>query len=276
MKNSFLLIILFLSVSVNAQQIEFPSKMEGYYSKPESLPLGKVHSILTTSYRNGNLLGDIIVETYDSNQRLSEQIVHNAGIEVDTQKMIRLSSKTYFEYEKENKFPCLEKSFETDNINEYNVIYKYENHRIKEELVYFRKNVLIKKTNYEYDDKKKKVDINSLRYFEGRKIPNRVILEYNDKKQWTKRVIYDAKEKLDGEIRFEYNEKGLLKKMLFIGKYEYFHIYEYKFDGYGNWIERIEVYSQKDKTGKWETSESLRTYRVITYFDEVDLSATKK
>jgi hypothetical protein len=64
--------------------------------------------------------------------------------------------------------------------------------------------------------------------------------------------------------------------MLFIGKYEYFHIYEYKFDGYGNWIERIEVYSQKDKTGKWETSESLRTYRVITYFDEVDLSATKK
>lgn len=271
MKTTYSLVILFFLSTIPAfsQSIEFPDKMSCYRCEPNFILIGRVNTVLTSSYRNGNLLGGISVDTYDLNQRLITKISHNAGIEVHSQKMLQRSYKYYYEYEKENRLPITEKSISTDGSEKSKVVYKYENNRIKEDLAYSSNNELIQKTAYHYDDVKKQVDIVSLRYFNGREVQSLITLQYNDNKQWTKRIIYDANGKIDSEVSFEYDDKGLLKKMSVCCQFNYSNTYEYKFDEKGNWIERIELYSQKGKDGKWgKAVESLRTYRVITYFDE--------
>lgn len=268
MKKLFLILLLF--IQSNAQNIEFPSNMRGYYDKPEAPLIGKVHSIMTSSYRNGNLIGDLFVEIYDINQRIVESIRHHAGIEIHSQKMVNLSYKNYFEYEGFNKYPSFEKSFKFEGKKNNKIVYLYESNRLKQELVYFEPNELYIKVTYEYNDLKKEVTINWLQYYDGREIKDKITLQYNEKNQWTKRIKYDEKGKINDQISFEYNKDGLLQKVTNCCEYDFYHTYEYSFDSKGNWIERKEFYSQKDKKENWITTESLRTYRVITYYDEKD------
>ena len=261
-----ILLIFLLVLNINAQDINFPSVMIGDDKKPEPLLKGKVHNILISSYRNGNLLGDILLQHYDSKQRLKEIIKFSANIEVHTQNLMASSQKTYYSYSAENKFPIEYLSYDCEKIAKR--ILKYQDSRLVEELSYYGNEKLTTKIDYVYNDSKKEITILRKFYIDSGQILSKNTLQYNEKKQWTKKISYEENGKISDEISFEYDPNGLLKKVTNCCEFNFYHTYEYVLDAKRNWIERKEFYSQKNKEGKWETSESLRTYRVITYLDE--------
>lgn len=262
-------IILFFALQINAQSVDFPADMVGKYAQPESATFGNIRTILTSSYRNGNLLGDIIVEIFDSNQRRIEKITHSADIEIHSEKMVNLSFKTYYFYQDVGNKLSEIRSFKHDGSFTAKSIFSYDTKgRLQEELVYPKNNKLTDKVTYSYNEEKKEIIVISIGYYENHTVTDKTVLQYNEKNQWTKRIAYDKFGNIKDIVTFEYDKNDFLVKETTCCRYNFFHTYEYKFDKKGNWIERVEFYSQKDKEGKWVASESLRTYRVITYYNE--------
>ena len=94
------------------------------------------------------------------------------------------------------------------------------------------------------------------------------MLTYNEKNQWVKRISFDEDGNQKDVMTYEYNDKGHLLKATTCCKYNYHYTYQYKYDKYGNWIEKVEIYSQTNKNGDQIDRESMRFYRIITYYSD--------
>ena len=252
-----LTIILFLVFSVNAQNIDIPISLHGYSSKPEFRLVGNVNAVITTSYRNGILLGDIIVERFDSKQRKAEKMSVDIGKTVESENIVNLSYKQYFTYNETSEKLIEIRSFTSEGIPTAKVKFVYSN-----------KGELTDKDEYSLDAERKEVTIISTDYYDDRVLTDKYTLQYNDKNQWIKRTTYNKDDTIKNSVTFEYDKQGLLAKKINCCEYNFYHTYEYKFDKKGNWIEQIETYYQENEARKWIGLESMRTYRTITYNNE--------
>jgi hypothetical protein len=73
----------------------------------------------------------------------------------------------------------------------------------------------------------------------------------------------------DHKIIYGYDDKGNVKKEAhYNGQnvYRWAHLFSYKFDSHGNWVERKDVQVLPGKDSKPNERPWLMTYRVITYF----------
>ena len=127
-----------------------------------------------------------------------------------------------------------------------------------------------RRTLYIHSPERRELEIKNTFYQEGREVPSeKTVLTYNSNNQWVRRTTHKKDGSVNATIDYEYNTKGDLIKEVDCCEYSYTHQYEYKYDRYGNWIERQDIYSQKNANGETKLDPNwMYSYRVITYFDE--------
>lgn len=258
-----------LTSAAQSQITGFPATLSSDDFKSSLRLLGKVRTMLTSSYRNGQRLGYIVVESYDGTEKQLERIVHSADIEVHTGKLMNFSQKQYPAYDATGRLSEI-RAYEGGDELSFLLKFTYDTKgRLIERLQYNgSKKTLSDRFTYSYDDAKKEVELTKVFDTGASRLIDKYTYQYNDKNQWVKQIIYDKESRVKDSISYEYSKEGLLIKEIPCCKDDYFYTYDYKFDAKGNWIERIRMTALKDTDGKISASETLRTYRVITYFGE--------
>lgn len=274
MKRLSLIIIfaLLMMLKTNGQEINFPTEITGYNAKSPSKLLGQVKTILTVSYK-GEEVFNSTVETYDLQRRKQEFISQNANIEIHSGKMVSQINKEIFIYDSKSGKLLKILSYDVDGEPIWKRVFNYDTKgRLTERIGYSSNNEISSKQSFVYYPEKMEVEETYTTYY---KHPDSIssttrkkLLAYNEKGQWTKRISFDRNGKQEDITSFEYDDKGNLIKEISCCKYNFFHTYEYKFDKQGNWIEKVESYSQKDENGNPVARESMRVYRVITYYTD--------
>lgn len=250
----------------NAQETLFPSELIGYDSKPNSPLFGQVKTVLTMSYR-GEEVSNTTVETYSQEKKKQEFMSQNVGIETHSGKVLSLVTKKSYVYN-ENLSKIL--SYETDGAPFSKKVFNYDTkRRLLEEIGYSTDNKIFNRITYEYDIEKREVTATYTTYYKKGSLSEKIILSYNEKGQWIQRISFDKHGKKDDSISFEYDENGFLVKVTTCCKYNFSKSYNYKFDNQGNWIEKVEFYSQKDNKGNVITRETGRIYRVVSYYSDI-------
>jgi hypothetical protein len=73
-------------------------------------------------------------------------------------------------------------------------------------------------------------------------------------------------------VTFEYDQDGNLEEE---AQPTFGYSFKYKFDKYGNWIERIRNYYELKDGLKHDRGENMHTYRIITYYPELSVGTPK-
>jgi len=263
-------LILAFSIQATAQWMDFPT---GFSGKPQTKLKGAVHTVLTIEQR-GEYVFSTVAEVYDLKGRLIETMNSNANIETHSGSLFRLGGKTVYSYDTSGKL-TKEKNFtpEGEYTGYETYIYDVKN-RLIENVLYNREGKETGKRTYTYFPEKREVIATWDFYRDGKPTmppPNKNLLSYNEKEQWTKRTEFDSKDKADRFITFEYDAQGNFMSEAVCCEYNYSHRYSYKFDKQGNWIERQDTSVQLNKDGKEELNpEWMRKYRVITYYSDYE------
>ncbi|NNE65163.1 MAG: hypothetical protein HKN33_01240 [Pyrinomonadaceae bacterium] len=264
-------ILAFCSVGITALDLQC-SLQYRFEDSSENSNIKKVSSVLTMSYREGELLGYTFLERFDSRGRLLEKIRHSAQIGIHTGVMGRLSKKVYYRYNNSSGSLIESQSFHADGNQSTLVKYSYgPNGCLTRKVVLSGKaEKLVNQIDYAYidlGDKKSEVIVTRKTFIGARTVTSKRKRYVSNGRQIKETKLNDAG-KAENSISFEYDGKGFLVKRTNCCEFNYTHEYEYVVDTRGNWIERIEYYGRKNNAGEWEKTESLRTYRVITYYDE--------
>jgi hypothetical protein len=271
MRNFYFLLFMFL-ISIpqtNAQRIDFPVGLGGFDPKPESELKGPVRTVLTMEHR-GDRVFDTTVENYSRQNRLIETMSHSAGIEIHSRSMVRLSSIRVHLYDSGGRLSQIVGSSVEGSRGGHSVFTYDSKNRLTEIVHYSADDKVFSRANYVYYPERREVEMKYTSYYEGRVIPSdKVILSYNEKNQWTRQTTYNKDGSVKGHVSFEYDDKGNLKKKTHCCEYNYWHLYTYKYDKHGNWIEQQDTYEQP---GEGSTPKSdpdwMHTFRVITYYED--------
>lgn len=263
---SFIIIFVLMVLQTNAQDINFPTELLGYRAKPASPLSGEVKTVLTISYKGKDVL-NTTVEAYSPEKKKQEFVFQNADIEIHTKQMVSLARKDIYIYD--SKSGNLSKILFYKATGEFldQTTFSYDNKgRLFEEIGYSNDNKILSKKTFVYDSEKREVTATHITYYkEKASRPQKIVLAYNGKGQWIKKMTFDKYGNREDIILLEYDDKGNLIKEDW-GSFSY--TYEYKFDKRGNWIEKIEIYSQLDDSREPTYRESMRVYRVITYYTD--------
>lgn len=258
--SSLLLLIIALSVQNSAQLINFPNVLNTKIKGP-------VHTVLTIEQRLEEVF-NTVVEVYDLKGKLIERSSSNASLSPHSSVMVRISSKHFYTYDADGKLIKMKIFSEQGRYWSYEN-YKYdEQNRLIEVRFYEVKGKELGYKKYTYFPEKKEVLVEwDNHYGKRRSKPLKVLLSYNEKEQWTKRVELEP---ISNDVEtFEYDSNGSLVKEVNCCKFKVSHIYSYQFDKQGNWIEQQNTSVEIDENGKEKTNpEWMRKYRVITYYSE--------
>lgn len=258
-----LIVITTISVSVVTRSQTFVDFPAGYSNKPSSRLKGPIHTVLTTEQRDEHVFSTT-VEVYDEKGRITESLVTNANIEVHSQQLVRLGGKATFIYDSSGKL------VRENNLDPEGKLYQYELYR------YDDQSRLVEKTifnaagvgrgwhRYAYSPEKREVEVSWVFIYgdeTNMKEPMRSILKYDKQFRWISRTF------LGDTITFEYDQDGnFVREHHQSSSGGYGHTYAYKFDKYGNWIERLNTYFEvrnNKSSPNW-----MNEYRVITYYPE--------
>jgi CRISPR/Cas system CMR-associated protein Cmr5 small subunit len=250
-----LLSIIIFSIQIFAQWTDFPA---GYSAVPKSDLKGAVRTVLTIEQR-GEYVFRTSVNTFDKKGRLIEALKSNANIEVHSQSLVRLGGKETFFYDSNGRLEKAKSFAPEGQFESYtNYIYNSKNF-LSERIIYRANGTEALKTTYTYFPDKQQVEVKWL--------TEKILLSYNTKNQWTKRIRSGDSRSVD----FEYDNSGNIVRESYGS---YWHSYTYKFDSIGNWIEQENTYTQYGKDGKEEVSPGwMTTYRIITYYSDSDLDS---
>lgn len=259
---------LLLLNSAYGQRINFPVGLSAYDSIPKVELAGAVRTVLTMEHRSDRVFSTY-VETYDQQKRMTEFLSHSGGRERHSGEMTRNDDKDIYIYNAAGKaFKVI--SFNLEGlVNGYEMFAHDSKGRLSELVYYWDKGEKQSKDVYTYRPEKREVEIKS----EGSSvlIASKVVLTYNEKNQWIKRTNFDESGSIKSVETFDYDKKGNVIKITHYdekGDYSYAHIYTYKSDKLGNWVEQNKTYTQLDESGQPTTEYDMTIYRVITYYTD--------
>ncbi|MEA2205182.1 MAG: hypothetical protein QOE77_1958 [Blastocatellia bacterium] len=224
-----------------------------------------MHTVLTIEQR-GEHVFSTVVDVYDPKGRLIETLNSNADIEIHSGSMVRLGSKTISTYDSKGRL-VKELSFEPSGEPTGYEVYLYDSqNRLIGTTIYDPTNKETGKRTYTYFPQQHQVLATWNFYYQGRiPPPMKNLLAYNEKGQWTQRTEFDSNGNPDDVITFDYDSDGNFIRTTTRGKYGF--SFSYKFDRYRNWIEQQRTYNQP---GQPPDPESMRKYRVITYYSDAE------
>jgi hypothetical protein len=254
--------------AARAQLRDFPIAWNGWELNSDAKLLGAVHTILTIEQRDEKTFGSW-TDVYDSAGRRISNLYESAAIEIHSNSMVRLGNKTFYQYGSGGRLEGgTDFSLEGNVGRRYTLTYD-SNGRLIESAAFDGGKVL-RRTLYIHSPERREVEIKNTFYQDGREVPSeKTVLTYNANNQWTRRTTYQKDGSVEATIDYEYNSRGNLIKETHCCEYSYAHQYEYKYDRYGNWIERQNIHSYTKAGGEKVVDPNwMYTYRVITYFDE--------
>ena len=260
---SFLLIA-FFSLTAWSQNTQFPIGISGF---PRAKLKGPVKTVLTVQQRDDYVF-ETMVEPYDRQGRLVGAVSSNAHIEVHSRTLVRLGGKKFYSYDSQGRL-AKTKHFSPEGRYGQSEVFTYDNqNRLIGTTIYDANGKETGKRTYTYFPDKREVLATWNFYYDGRiPRPSKDLLSYDEKNRWTKRTEYDPDGNESGYITFEYDNADNFVREIHCCKYNYSHRYEYQFDDRGNWIEKRDIYSQPAAE---DDPDWMRTYRVITYYSEID------
>jgi YD repeat-containing protein len=254
--------------TVRAQLRDFPIAWNGWELKSDAKLSGAVHTILTIEQRDERTFGTW-TDVYDRSGNRISNLYQSAAIAPHSNSMVRLGNKTTYQDSSTGRLEnATDFSLEGNADRRYTLTYDSEG-RLTESAAYDGGKIS-RRTLYIHSPERREIEIKNIFYHDGREVPSeKTVLAYNANNQWVRRTTYKTDGSVNATIDYEYNSKGNLIKEVHCCEYGYTHRYEYKYDRYGNWIERQDIYSQKHAGGETEVNPNwMYTYRVITYFDE--------
>lgn len=267
------LLTICLSPFAFGQKFDFPVDLSSYDSIPKVELAGAVRTVLTMEHRS-DIVFNTYVETYDQQKRLLEFLSHSGGIERHSGEMVRNDDKDIYIYAGGKVAKVI--SFEMDGSAAGYETFTYDSKNRLKERGYYRDGEKLAKDIYTYHTDKQEVEVDTEQVVIAPDSTNvlltgKVVLTYNEKSQWTKRTNLDKANLITSVETFDYDKRGNIIKITHYdekGNYSYAHVYTYKFDKQGNWIERKRTYTQLDESGQPTTENDMTIYRVITYFTD--------
>lgn len=255
-------LLAFLPGVLGAQTfVNFPA---GYDGLPEQALKGPIHTVLTIE-QSGNQIFSTVVEVYDEKGRRTESLNSNAGVEIHSGTMVRLGGKTTYIYNASGQLIRTNSLSPEGEMSGYTLNKYDEKGRLVETSLFDSKGKSTGWERYAYDADKREVAASWL--FTSvpagpNEEPMRSVLTYDEQGRWTSRLwLFAGKE----TITFEYDKDGNLSKESHEG---WSHTYAFKFDKYGNWIDRIRG-SYQLKNPQYHSAEDGRhVYRMITYYTD--------
>jgi YD repeat-containing protein len=265
-KFGFLLfLIIALTVQATAQLIYFPT---GVIEKPKTKLKGAVHTVLTIEQR-GEYVFSTVVEVYDLKGRLTETMNSNANIEIHSGNLVRLGDKTIYAFDASGKLVKANEFTPEGQFTGYETFTFDAKNRLTENILFNRDNKERGRRVYAYFPERREIVATVSYDYGGRITPFKVLFSYDEKEQLTKRVHYESDGSESNVTTFEYDANGNITKETPRGTFNSPHLYSYKLDKQGNWIERQDTQVQLNKSGKEELDPDwMRTYRVITYYSD--------
>jgi YD repeat-containing protein len=257
-----LITFILFSGSVFAQNfIEFPVLGDGI---PTEAVKGPVHTVLTIKQK-GEYVFDTTVVIYDKKGRIVESLSSNANIEDHSGELVRGGGKEINTYDGTGKVVRVSKFEPGGELLAFDR-YIYDDKGRLIEITFF--NAKGESTGWErinYSPNKKELEVTWI-YLPlpiSPQVPStwRSTLTYDEKGRWTKRTEFRNGEWTTG---FEYDKAGAFVKDIHNG---WNHTYTYKYDGRGNWIERVRTYHDVDDASK-TIPDDMHYYRTISYYPD--------
>ena len=239
-----------------------PKDKELMYSSTQAHLSGRVRSVLTVEVSDAGgyvRTSSIIAKTYDVRGAAVDSSYNEANIEFHSRTLGRLGYSTVYLYDKKGRLVVI-REYSPDGTLAYKRLLNYNvQGRPNQWSHYAGESKLIATEVYLYDHEKRTTTVS--------RDKSKTVFFYNEKGWWTKRMVYLADGSIEDHTTFEHDDKGNVTKETKYdkqGNYLYANLFTYKFDKFGNWIEKETTYTQlgDDQIPRSRTV----MYRMITYF----------
>jgi hypothetical protein len=266
-----LLLIAFLPSTVAAQRTEFPADICCNLVEPPYAVFGPVRSVLTVD-RNASETFNTSVETYDQKGRRLELLEHSAGSppEAPPGKLIRNDLKIIYAYDRRGKL--IHKNYYDEQGSQYETqefshdtkgrLSKETDHTVDASHVGGRP---LTKRIYRYEPEQQTITVLTVDSRNESRPPqvSKSVFSFNEAERSITETFYS-----DGSLERTkvsvFDDKGNLIKSTRSeanGSWDATYLYTYKFDRFGNWIEREKRVGPRGDL-------QMTTFRVISYYDD--------
>lgn len=243
-------------------------------SRKDAGLVGAVRSVLSVEKRDyGGYVKTFstISYSYDRDGAAIESLSHNADIEIHSQQIVALDHSSIYVYNQKGQLEKIA-HYDPDGSDRGRIEYRYDSEgRLIERKTYVGAKELFHKGIITYPAKLQSLEKTDS-YHEGRVVPGYQLLStFNEKGELIERLTLKHDGSPDHKIIYSYDDKGNLTKEAHYNEknvYSWAHLYSYKFDNRGNWVERKDMYTQPDREAKSDDRAWMMTYRVITYYGQ--------
>jgi len=272
------LVVVSTVFSVHGQRADITIGTQSEDSRSAVGLLGPVRSVLTVEKRDTGAgyaeTLSTIARTYDRNGAAIETLIHHADIGLNSQHLVALDNSSIYVYGPSGQLDKVT-HYDPDGSVRGRIEYRYDSAgRLIERSTYagakelFDKEVITYPTRWQCLEKRET-------YHDGRVLPGYQWLStFNDKGRLIERRTLKPDGSLSERNVYSYDAKGNVKKSEYYdgnNVYRWSHVFSYKFDNRGNWVEKKAVQVLPGRDSKANDSDNdkapLMTYRVITYFD---------
>ncbi len=232
------------------------------YSSMQSRLKGRVRSILTVEVSDeGGYVKtrSTIANTYDVRGAAVDSSWNDAEIEFHSRALGRVGYSSVYFYDQKGRLSLIREYTPEGSLAYRRVLSYDEQGRPNHWSHYDGERKLIATELYVYDAKERTTTVSRDR--------SKTVFFYNEKGRWTKRVVYLSDGSIEDNTTFEHDANGnVIKETEYDkrGVYLYANVFTYKFDKFGNWIEKQITYTEPADN---QAPKARRVvYRVITYF----------
>jgi YD repeat-containing protein len=243
-------------------------------SRREAGLVGPVRSLLTVEKREEDgyvRTLSTIVSTYERNGAAIETLFHDADIEMHSQQIVAIDHSSIYFY---NAIGQVEKvvHYDPDGSDRGQVEYRYDlQGRLIERKTYVGAKELFDIDLISYPAKLRSLEKRQS-YDGGRVTPGYQWLSiFNEKGELVEKLTLKPDGSPDSKIIYSYDPRGNVTKEAHYDEknaYRRAHIFLYKFDDRGNWVERKDIVTLPDQKLKTDEKAWMMTYRVITYYGQ--------
>lgn len=270
-----MLLVVSFGFSVHGQQPPVSIGTERLDSRSAAGLVGAVRSVLTVERRNtGAGYAETLstaVSTYDRDGAAVERLVHDADIALQSQELIALDHSSIYVYGPGGQVDKLV-HYDPDGSVRGRIEYRYDSTgRLVERNIYVGTKELIQKGVISYPAQWQSLE-KTESYRDGRVLPGHQWLSiFNNKGQLIEGRMLKPDGSPEQKVVYSYDDQGKLNKAAEYDErnvYRWAHLFSYKFDSRGNWVEKKTVQILPSKDAKLDDRSALMTYRVITYFGQ--------